>query len=1037
MIKRWRPYWIVLVSVPLVTATVLAEQPGSIRGIVYDKDFEVPLAAAQVSIVETGEKIIAADEGNFLFGQMLPGTYTLIFSKEGYARHVEANVVVSPGQMTEVDAWLSGEFTEMEEFVVQDLQIGGGTEAGLLRLRIVSPALLDSISSNLISQAGAGDVATALKLVSGAAVQDGKYAVIRGLPDRYVNSQMNSVRLPTADTDKRAVQLDQFPSALIESIRISKTFTPDQQGDASGGAVNVILKNIPDGKVFKFKMGSAYNSQATGSDNFLSYEGGGVDYFGMDDGNRELHFGVDKAFAGTENPVWAWDPAPGADDIARYNTREEQVQSFSPVMGQNISTANVDHNWSVTAGNRHNVMGDLYIGLLGSFYYKREYGHYEDGINDKRIGDVDHNKFDFHGTDTGDRYELYDVTESKDSVICGGLVTAGIETENQKLDLTYMQTRAVEDLVLLMEDTRALEMGLNNAESYFRNVTLKYKQRSTSTLQLHGKHMLPIPRIGLGRWGEFLEPEIDWTLAHSEASLWMPDMRGLVSQWTPDDPNNLDGNGIWRQINVAGNYVGRRTWRDIEEKSDQGQFDGKIRFTQWTGDEGFFKIGLFRDKLKRTYEQDSFSYLHGPGTTPFTTLSGTFHGSSFSELFSNGEAIGYSGIDYDGGAWYQNEMPWQIVKSGEDADYDGKQKIKASYWMVDLPITSWLKVTTGVRTETTFMETKFKASDGESLYFFKWSNGQLEGGTYTQDDWHLADTTLEQTDWLPAYAFELELFDMLKLRGAYTETVARPTFKEIAPILQRDYIGSDQFIGNNNLNMSELKNYDLRFDFYPLEGSFFSGSYFYKKIVSPIEYATVAIAQSPYVQPFNFPYGWLKGYEMEARQDFGKLHPWLKGLQGRFNATIIDSEVTVPLELPDTGQNLVGVRINADGNAVISRARDMKGAPEYLLNASIIYDISNWGTQFSAFYTRKGDTLVAGEGISDGYFPNVYAKGYAELALGLSQKLWNNWKLTFRAKNVLNPKIEEVYRSSYIDGDALKTSYRKGRIFSISLSGEW
>ena len=249
MTGRWFSF-IVFIGVFFLTTTASAQQVGSIRGIVYDKDFDVPLAAAQVTITETGEKVTATDEGNFIFSQVPPGNYTIVFSKDGYTRQVQANVIVSEGQITDVDAELSGEFTEMEEFVVQDLQIGG-TEAGLLALRVESPALLDSVSSELLSQAGAGDAASALKLISGATVQDGKFAVVRGLPDRYVNSQMNSVRLPTADPDKRAVQLDQFPSDMIESIQVSKTFTPDQQGDASGGAVNVVLKGIPEETIFK------------------------------------------------------------------------------------------------------------------------------------------------------------------------------------------------------------------------------------------------------------------------------------------------------------------------------------------------------------------------------------------------------------------------------------------------------------------------------------------------------------------------------------------------------------------------------------------------------------------------------------------------------------------------------------------------------------------------------------------------------------------------------------------------------------------
>src|SRR6185295_5935434 len=106
---------------------------------------------------------------------------------------------------------------------------------------------------------------------------------------RYVVSQMNGVRLPTADEDKRAVELDQFPAAIIESLQVSKTFTPDQQGDASGGAVNVRLKGVPKDPFFvSFKSQYSYNTQSSGRDDFLTYEGGGVDFWGMDDGGRDV-----------------------------------------------------------------------------------------------------------------------------------------------------------------------------------------------------------------------------------------------------------------------------------------------------------------------------------------------------------------------------------------------------------------------------------------------------------------------------------------------------------------------------------------------------------------------------------------------------------------------------------------------------------------------------------------------------------------------------------------------------------------------------
>ncbi|HAQ67675.1 MAG TPA: hypothetical protein DCR70_08100, partial [Phycisphaerales bacterium] len=85
-------------------------------------------------------------------------------------------------------------------------------------LRLEAPQLLDTIGVEMISRSGAGDAAAALLMVPGATLQDGKYAVIRGLPDRYVATLLDGIRLPSADPNKRAVKLDQFPSAVIQGI---------------------------------------------------------------------------------------------------------------------------------------------------------------------------------------------------------------------------------------------------------------------------------------------------------------------------------------------------------------------------------------------------------------------------------------------------------------------------------------------------------------------------------------------------------------------------------------------------------------------------------------------------------------------------------------------------------------------------------------------------------------------------------------------------------------------------------------------------
>jgi outer membrane receptor protein involved in Fe transport len=246
--------------------------------------------------------------------------------------------------------------------------------------------------------------------------------------------------------------------------------------------------------------------------------------------------------------------------------------------------------------------------------------------------------------------------------------------------------------------------------------------------------------------------------------------------------------------------------------------------------------------------------------------------------------------------------------------------------------------------------------------------------------------------------------------------------------MQQEYLGGPIFIGNPELKMSALKNYDLRIDWTPYEGGLFSFSYFYKDIKDPIEYSQGVGNFGTFTYPVNYPEGKLSGYEFEVRQQMGRFFDSLEGLSMGANATFIDSEVT----LPDDEAELL-----ADMGFPI-RTRDMLNAPEYLYNLYLTYDIKQTGTQVGLFYTVRGDTLVAGAGQSKSNpIPDLYELEYGTLNFSLSQKFWDAWKLRFQAKNLLDPEIETVYRSKYIGDDVTHTSYTKGVEFSISLSAEF
>ena len=984
-VRRLRTLAVVAMLAPSFAGQGLSGQGlnGSVRGVVYDRDFEVPLPSARVLVLETEQETETDDQGLYSIEGVAPGSYTVLFLKSGYVREVQANVVVTGGSLTDVDASLSGDFTEMEEFVVQDLQLGAGTEASLLALRFESPQLLDSISADLLSRAGASDAAGALQLVSGASVQDGKFAVIRGLPDRYVSSQLNGVRLPSADENTRAVELDQFPAAVIDSVQVSKTFVPNQQGDSSGGAVDLRLKGVPEDTFWQFKAQYSYNTNVTGNSDFLTYDGGGVDFLGIDDGRRDVQTG---------NLGANWDGAVGVSE----------------------ESAPIDFKWSGATGGRTELSNGMILGGFASVFYERDSSFFDDGIDDSKWvlnGEDTLSPEQRQGGDDDFKTALFDVVRGSQSVQWGGLAAAGLEGDRHSYGLTLLHTRTAEDRATLIEDTRGKEFFFPGydpddtstpghdkplAAPYIRTETLEYTERTTTSLQLRGNHLLEFGSFGStdSAWGE---PELDWTLSRSFADLDQPDKRQFGSLWRAGQEfPGLSIPALHFPFKPAANFtLGnlQRIYKTIEEDSTQLSLNLKLPFEQWTDTPGFLQFGMFDDRVDRSFDQDTFSNFND---------SGQFEG------------------DFDD--FWSQQFPFEdhpIQESLNDVDYEGDQNIQAFYGMLDLPINEQVKLTTGARFETTDIQT---VNDAEvnATWFPPGSNSftTLQPGD--------ADVDFDREDFLPAVSLVYEPSEQWTFRAAYSETIARQTFKEITPIIQQEFLGGPIFIGNPELDMASLKNYDLRVDYEPYDGSLVSLSWFKKEIEDPIEAIQRLSAEFSYTTTVNYPEGELTGFELEVRQALGDLWDPLDGLSFGANATLIDSEVTLPEDDAELFET-IGFPI---------RRRDATNAPEYLYNLYLTYDHLETGTQAGLFYTVKGDTLVAGAGTANGNFiPDQYEREVGTLNFSLSRQIGDRMKFEFKAKNLTDPRIRRVYRSDQISGgDVTRTSFTRGMEFSIGLS---
>lgn len=1007
MVNGIRTNSIFFIVVCVVSCLAQAQSPigGSIRGSVYDKEFDTPIRNATISVLGLKTRVTTNENGSYVLPNLPAGPYTLVITKDGYVREVKANVLVNAGQLVDTDVFMAGEFEDMDEFVVQDVDLGVEvkevqemivpvdlealifTPTLELQLRLESPQLLDSIGVEMITKSGASDAADVLLMVPGATLQDGKYAVIRGLPDRYVSTLLDGVRLPSADPNKRAVKLDQFPSAVIDSVQVSKTFTPDQQGDSSGGAVNIVLKNIPEEGFLQFKSQVGFNSQVKNG-SFLTYPGGSLGMFG-------------------DNTVLSTHPELSGESWPNNPT------------GTTTGEAPLIYKWSVAGGDSWEFDEGVKIGAFGNFFYDQDASYFENGVLNslEQPGPGTPLVPEQFGVGDDFKTQLFDVTQGTQSVQWGGMGIVGLESENNKLSAKFLYTLLSENQAVLLVDTRGKNYffpGYNPADitgighdfpdaaPYNRLETLDYSQLGTQSLILNGEHTLNFLGPGDGNedssaiWGA---PTIDWRFSLSKATENQPDQTQFAAYWVPDFEvfPGLVLPEQWIGYPPAQNaFVGWVQHINYynEESSTQGTVNVKLPFTQWNDREGYIKTGAFADSVSRSYTQDTFSNGGDPA-------------SSFSSPFSQPWSAVFPSQDHP------------INQSQTDISYDGAQNILAYYGMVDLPINETMSIVTGVRYEKTSMSTTVIPDVAAN-----WINAQTQAiqNFLGPNEW---DANFVDKRILPMIGWNWNIQDDLVLRTAFAQTLARPNFFELVPVIQYEYIGGPIFIGNPDLQMSSLNNYDIRLDWTPHENWLVSGSLFYKQIQDPIQYVQRFTEGFAYTSPINFPDGQLLGAEFEARITLAPLlGEEFDGLSLGSNLTLMTSKVT----LSDTDAQALAVY------GINETTQPMTATPNYLLNLNAIYEYEPWGTQIGIFYNLQGQSLITAANPHTVLLtPAIYKMPYGTLNFTCSQELLEGLRLSLAVKNILNPVIQTEYQTT--DGfTAIQSSYTAGVDFSVGLN---
>ena len=961
---------------------------GGIRGQVVDSDFGQPIARSSVVILDTPFGAMTDDQGNFTISGVPPGAYTLSVRSGGYLPKLVPGITISSGTFNDVRVETIAEVEEMEELVVPG-ELEKTSEVGLLAERQEATAVMDTIGADLISRLGAATAGQALKSMVGTSVVDGKYVVIRGLSDRYVNTLLNGGRLPTSDPDKRAVNVDLFPGSVLQSINTSKTFTPDQAGDFTGGSVDIRTKQFPEKPSLGVSVGVEYNSQATFNPDFPTYAGGGTGPFGFQANGRQIPESVlnDPVLSS----VAAGDPAsldinnPGDLEIAE--NINSAMQQMNPVASATRKAPGPNYSFNLQGGDSVEIGPDQTFGAFGAFSYRHKYSYYPQADRANYNTQLSGGSFKLV-----DDFTLSDDKGSED-VLWGSLVGLGYQPEkDQKISVNFLYNEQATDTTDIQQST-SYETQSVTPNEVLQYTSMQYSERRLAYLQVTGENLVKNLR----------NLKIDYVGSVGRANLDEPDQRLFQSryntatgQYSPlltDDPAPSDN------ISPLQRYS-----RDLTENSYNGIINFSIPFFDDAADKGNpskFKTGFYIDNSTRAYNQSLFQYVYGnAGPDRYRTFGGPGDptgGLTWGDVFLNQDRSGL--VNPTGAPPYTNNQPlsWSVNNiSGTANFYNAEQQVIASYAMAELKLFPQLTLTGGTRFENTNLQVK----GGESALFPD------------------PNSDIQQLDLLPAAAATFQLIPEVNLRFAWSQTLARPSFKEMGPVVTQDFSDSQIFIGNPNLKLSSVNNYDFRAEYFPRAGEVLAFSLFYKDIQKPIEQTIAQSGNTQFFQYINNPNGTLWGAEFEARKRLDQCHAYLKNFAINFNFTYIQSEVALTAEQ---------IR-NNEAVGIGETTRPMQGQPTYIINSGLSYDDQERGFYAGLFYNVTGPLLYAA-GLQ---LPDLYEQPAPSLDFNITQSFADQWSLTFRGKNLLNPIFRQTM--TYAGQEVTYYSYTKGFDLSMSMN---
>jgi outer membrane receptor protein involved in Fe transport len=486
MFPRNLPLSLALSLVLLASTAHGQSSKGTVSGTLFDSQNSRPVVGAKIFVDgQSGSDQASGTDGTFRI-LLSPGKYTLKFTHENYLDVDLSDVEVKAGEVADASTVLVAKGVRTVVEVKESIDAVAATAAAMLTERKLAAQVSDSVSNEEMKKSVASDAARAVEKVTGVSVVEGGYVYVRGLGERYSATMLNQAMVPTTEAERRVVPLDLFPAALIDNIKILKTYTPDLPGEFSGGLVQMSTIEFPTAKIFQVGVSYGFNDRTTFG-RFASYPGGGLDSFGFDDGNRSLPGGIPtrRISVGTDS--------------------RQQLSDYAKAFSNNWQPA---FRGSMRPSQSYNIVGGgSYgkFGLVGALTFSNKpQTQIEQQTYYRRLG--------IGGTISP--YSSYPVfNQYNEAARLGGVLNVAYRmTPNHKLVLRNTLTRDSD------KEAREFSGEDNNQGGIISSQRLRWQERHLLSTGMAGDHALPRLKNLLFKW----------QLTYSVSGREEPDLREVL-----------------------------------------------------------------------------------------------------------------------------------------------------------------------------------------------------------------------------------------------------------------------------------------------------------------------------------------------------------------------------------------------------------------------------------------------------------------------------------------------------------------------------